>query len=749
MESYYRLNGSKSKMLLPVVMLSLCLNHLPTALKAQLALTAANTAFTISFDTTVAGVCNGQYAGGGFTPAPATGQLNSEAWAVSGFSDGTLAFGGSLTTGDHARGYNSTGVTTGGLYSFGIAPPNRTFGIQPTGTDFTPGSFTLKVVNATGQDADSIRIAYTLYVRNNGARGNYVNPLYSLDDINYTGLPSLNYTSPAAITGLDWLPINRDTVIAVNWPDSGAFYLRWTGGDVSGGGDRDEFAWDDISITAIAGINTIATGPVAGSPFCLDTAALPVMVPFTSSGAFDTANHYIVELSDATGSFASPTVLDSIASTLNADSIWTSIPAGTPFGTGYRIRIVSTAPAVTGENNGTDIIISTQVAASLATTHVDCFGNTNGSIMAAVSEGVPPCTYNWSDGATTTQIAALPGGVYSLTVTDSVGCWTTLADTVFEPAEIVLSAEIDDATCHGDTDGGIDLTVEGGTQPYTFLWSNAGNTEDIPGLSAGSYNIVVTDNNGCSDSATYQVSEPAALTYTANITNESCGGYEDGSIAITDLPGVLFTFLWSSGSTDSELNSLSAGQYSVTITDLNGCETLDTFEVEGPPAAEVAFSITAASCEQCADGSIAAQATGGTSPYTYSWSNGQTTPAISNLVAGVYTLSLTDSNGCEYAFTATVEAVVGIAGAKGEPRVHIYPNPFTDGVTVALSVPGEEVEWKMYDVSGRLVLYGSATGDTGLLIETGSLKTGVYHVEIRDTRGRCIARELLIKGQVR
>jgi Family of unknown function (DUF5689) len=185
------------------------------------------------------------FAGAGFTPSPAAGQLDSDDWVATGLSDGSSTFGGTFTSGDFARGTSGGGVNTGGVYAFDISG-NTALGVQPAGSDFTPGTFTLRVQNATGATLNSIDVSYVAYYLNDQPRGNSFNFSYSTDGSSYTGIPALDLVSPDAAAGT-WVANPRSTtIVGITVPNGGLFYLRWTGDDVSGGSNRDEFALDDI-----------------------------------------------------------------------------------------------------------------------------------------------------------------------------------------------------------------------------------------------------------------------------------------------------------------------------------------------------------------------------------------------------------------------------------------------------------------------------------------------------------------------
>lgn len=216
---------------------------------AQLSLTQVGTAHSIDFETSVNGVNNGAFLGSGLTKNPNAGFLDADAWGMNGFSTGTHNLGDSSVTGDFAKGTSTGGVFSGGLYAF-INANDTALGIQPTGSDFTPGDIILKIDNNTGVVLDSITLSYDLWINNDGDRGNSFDPSYSLDNISYTAISSLNDTSIELSQGsATWVSSNKSATFMVNVPANGSLYIKWSSEDVLGGGNRDEFAIDDIAIT--------------------------------------------------------------------------------------------------------------------------------------------------------------------------------------------------------------------------------------------------------------------------------------------------------------------------------------------------------------------------------------------------------------------------------------------------------------------------------------------------------------------
>jgi hypothetical protein len=187
----------------------------------------------------------------GFVPEPSVGQLDSDFWRVTGMSDALGAFGGEFTTGDFGRGVSAGDVTAGGVYAFDTGA-NVVLGFQPTGSDFAPGTLTLKLTNTSGATISDWTIGYDIFTLNNADRSSSVSIEYSTDDDNYIPVPALEYATPeVADSSPVWVSTPRSTVLTgVSVPDGGSFLLRWVSADVSGSGGRDEFGIDNVSVLA-------------------------------------------------------------------------------------------------------------------------------------------------------------------------------------------------------------------------------------------------------------------------------------------------------------------------------------------------------------------------------------------------------------------------------------------------------------------------------------------------------------------
>ena len=222
---------------------------------AQLAIPDTSASYTITFDSTLSGVNNGAFAGSGFQSSPTSGQLDSDAWAVTGWSNGNLSFGGTQTTAstDYTRGIDDGVVTTGGFYGFDVdatAGTDRTLGLQLGNGDFAPGTLTLRLQNTSGSTITDFDFDYELWVINDQGRSSSFNPSHSSDNSSYTNLSSLNYTSGTTSTGTSWVLNSMSTTISgLTWANNDYYYLRWSSDDIGGSGSRDEFGLDDISLS--------------------------------------------------------------------------------------------------------------------------------------------------------------------------------------------------------------------------------------------------------------------------------------------------------------------------------------------------------------------------------------------------------------------------------------------------------------------------------------------------------------------
>ncbi|TAL59241.1 MAG: T9SS type B sorting domain-containing protein [Bacteroidetes bacterium] len=289
------------------------------------------------------------------------------------------------------------------------------------------------------------------------------------------------------------------------------------------------------------------------------------------------------------------------------------------------------------------------------------------------------------DASTNTwvQDANFGGGLREAVAAFSIGCkgyvgtgWVNDANPKtdfweFTPASSgscacsVLSISIAFANplCSGQCIGTATATPTAGTSPYTYNWSNAQTIQVITGLCAGNYSVLVTDASGNTATANITITQPAAITTTVSSTNASCGN-NNGTATVNASGGTpVYTYSWSpSGCTASSCSGLGAGNYSVTITDANGCTQTATVSVTSTAGPTVTTSSTPQTCTQ--GGTATANASGGNSPYTYQWCNGASISSATGLSAGSCTVIVTDASGCSTTSTVTITASGNIPTAS-------------------------------------------------------------------------------------
>ena len=217
---------------------------------------------------------------------------------------------------------------------------------------------------------------------------------------------------------------------------------------------------------------------------------------------------------------------------------------------------------------------------------------------------------------------------------------------------ISISSVATSPTCWGGSNGSINITVAGGSPPYSYLWSTGVTTEDISGLVAGNYSVTVHDITGQIAVSTITVN-PAVQTVGYLTCNRVCFGVCNGIIDLTILTAGTYTYHWSAnanGATTQDVTGLCAGVYTVTVTNANGCTKLFAGQILSWPGMTLSSTKVDLVCNNVCNGSIDLSVTGGTSPFSYHWSNGATTQDVSNLCAGTYSVTVTDFCGCIIVF---------------------------------------------------------------------------------------------------
>ncbi|MCA1750775.1 MAG: SprB repeat-containing protein, partial [Flavobacteriales bacterium] len=390
------------------------------------------------------------------------------------------------------------------------------------------------------------------------------------------------------------------------------------------------------------------------------------------------------------------------------------------------------------------------ITVSAIISDADCFGIATASIDAEAAGGTPPFIYAWSgpDGFTASGgvISDLDPGTYELIVLDNNSCEYIESFEVTSPPEIEVTLASQPISCVGNGDGQITASATGGVAPYEFAWTGPGGytsaDQNISGLEPGSYTLLLTDANGCTVTLSETVPDAAPVTITGTVANTSCSTGNTGAIEIEVEGGVApFIFAWTGPggyvSSDQNISGLAPGTYNVVVTDAGGCQDTDEFTVQAPEALTANFDIEPVTCFGGTDASINTTPIGGTAPYTYFWIGpagfSSSNQNIENLVAGTYTLLISDANGCN----GFLEAVVTQSTQINITRVITNVTCFggSNGainISVSGGTPGYTFAWT------------GPNGFTAITEDVSGLQAGTYSVTATDVNGCAASRNYTI-----
>ena len=378
------------------------------------------------------------------------------------------------------------------------------------------------------------------------------------------------------------------------------------------------------------------------------------------------------------------------------------------------------------------VIMTVNPLPSGTTVPVDaaCFGESTGAVDLTITGGTLPCTFLWSNGATTEDLTGVPAGTYTVTITDANLCSAIVSGTVSQPlSALTATTTKSDVTTIGGNDGSITATGAGGTAPY--LYSLNGGAYQASGtfntLIAGIYTVTVQDMNLCTFPETVTITQPyLPLTGSAITTPVLCFGGSTGSVTVAGAEGVppyeysLNGGTWQSSGT---FGTLTAGPYTITIRDA-AANTFDVLIIIAQPAAAltVATSQDNVTCNGDADGMAVALTTGGTAAYSYSWN---TTPAqvndtITNLTPGTYTVTVTDANSCIISADVTIT----------EPAVLSI-----DAVPTSSTCPDSDDGQIALEITGGTPAYSVLWADGDTVLTKRDLSPDTYSVVVTDANG--------------
>jgi hypothetical protein len=299
------------------------------------------------------------------------------------------------------------------------------------------------------------------------------------------------------------------------------------------------------------------------------------------------------------------------------------------------------------------------VPITVTVTPTSC-GTQSGTAAASISGpgAVPPFSYLWTTGSTATSINGLDAGIYRANCTDGNGCFG-FADALVTSSNgpVITTNSTTNISCYGLSNGAIDISVTGGTAPYTFAWSNGQTTEDALGLSYGPYEVKVTDATGCLVVKTLSVSQPALLTLNSSVINSGCAATNGSATVVVNGGTSPYSYAWNPGGSAATASGLGAGVYKVTITDSKGCidSAMIAVQDSGGPVVFV-DTVVAASCGS--SGYVLLVPLDSNAIAGYNWTTGSTSQNLTGVAPGNYGVVITDTSGCKSVLIAPVNPVL-------------------------------------------------------------------------------------------
>lgn len=643
-------------------------------------------------------------------------------------STNVLCFGGN----DGTAGVAVTGGTTGYTYAW---------------TKTGDASFSKNTASITNLTAGEYNITVT------DANGCSINT-------------STNITQPASALTISLAGI---TNVAIAGNNTGAIDIS-----VAGGTPNYTYQWTKTGVASFSETTQDLSNITAGEYTVLvqdNNAASP-----SNNGCIATQTFTVTEPAPLTVTITESTPISCFGDTngeLTANPLggvggytyqWFEVVSGTPTSLGITTPVISNlAPGnyqvdVTDGNGATASNTFTVTAPTLlvstlvSTTDILCFGEATGAIDVNVTGGTAPYTYQWSDtngilGVTTQDLSNIPNGGYSVTITDANNCQTSLGPiAISQPtsATSITNATITNLLGFQTGDGSINVTLTGGTLPYTYQWrvngttAIIGTTNILSAIQAGDYELTVIDANGCIITAIYTVTEPPLLEIT-NINQTAqllCFGEVTAELVATVQGGVPpYQYAWHTStdtstilSTTNTITGLGAATYILDITDANNIQTSATYTVTEPTELIASYTQTNVSCKGDASGSVNLSVTGGIAPYTYFWSNSANTQDVSALIAGSYSVTIKDANLCSTTVNITITEPTEALNVSNVTIVNTTGNGLSNGsinITAAGGTPSYTYEWR---VNGTTAIIGTTN-------TLNAIQAGDYELTLRDNNG--------------
>ena len=358
---------------------------------------------------------------------------------------------------------------------------------------------------------------------------------------------------------------------------------------------------------------------------------------------------------------------------------------------------------------------------------LDCSGDTDGALTVNAT-GAAPFTYFWSTTDTSATISNIGIGTYTVTATDSAGCFNSISTDLFSPPALAGSFDIDEVLCESSADGSLTLNPSGGTPPYTYMWSSGGTGLTESNLPAGPYIVTMTDAGNCD----------IALNVDLDFENEdpsiNLGEDKDlcpGQSTVIAAPPGYTSYAWNEGSTTNSIVISGAGIYSVTASDGSGCEGSDTMEVFLNIPDQVDLGSV-----QSGLGPIPLDA--GPQYVSYLWNTGASVQVLNVVFSGDYSVAVQDTNGCVTKDTVKVKIWPAGVNEPGESGIEVYPNPTLDFVNINFNGLGSEGTVTVFDMSGKVAILQTISQSNSAIdlstLESGNYILGIETNEVNEKR---------------